>query len=405
MSGEASAIVISIGAQTEFGKISQRLNIKPPVTEFERGIRHFGYLLLEITLTLVITIFAINVYFHRPVLDSLLFALALAVGLTPQLLPAIISINLASGAKRMASQQVIVRRLNSIENFGSMNVLCSDKTGTLTEGIMKVRSALRPDEQSSEKVLLYAYLNAFFQSGFSNPTDLAIRSYGQERLDISSYKKQDEVPYDFQRKRLTIVVSKDDLHLMVTKGAVKNVLEICTTAELAPGVVVKTAEAEAQIQQRYQSLSTQGFRTLGVAYKEVTTTPITKDDEKGMIFLGFLVFEDPPKSGIVETISQLKQLGVSLKVITGDNRLVAANVGQQVGVATTRLLTGPDLNTLSDTALVRQVNDVDIFAEVEPNQKERLLLRFKKSGECRGLYRRRYQRWRLHCMPPMWGYL
>lgn len=384
VSGEASAVVVSVGAETAFGKISQRLNTRPPVTEFERGIRHFGSLLLEITLILVISIFAINVYFHRPVLDSLLFALALAVGLTPQLLPAIISINLAAGAKRMASQQVIVRRLNSIENFGSMNVLCSDKTGTLTEGLMRVHAALQPDAQPSKKVLFYAYLNAFFQSGFPNPTDQALRTYGQDHLDVSTYKKQDEVPYDFLRKRLTIVVDKDDLHLMVTKGAVPKMLEICTSAELAPGTVVKIAQAQAQIHQCYQDLSAQGFHTLALAYKEVTAAPVTKDDEKDMTFLGFLVFEDPPKPGIIEAIAQLKQLGVSLKVITGDNRLVAAHVGQQVGIATTHLLTGSDLHAINDTALVSQVNDVDIFAEVEPNQKERLLLALRKAGNVVG---------------------
>lgn len=245
ISGEAQAVVIAVGTATEFGKISQSLKVRPPATEFERGIRHFGTLLLEITFLLVVSIFAINVYFHRSVLDSLLFALALAVGLTPQLLPAIISINLASGAKRMANQQVIVRRLNSIENFGSMNVLCSDKTGTLTEGVMKVRATLGPDEQPGEKVLLYGYLNASFQSGFPNPTDLAIQAYAREHLDISAYQKQDEIPYDFLRKRLTIVVRKDDHHLMVTKGAAANILEICTTAELAPGNVVGIVAAQA----------------------------------------------------------------------------------------------------------------------------------------------------------------
>ncbi len=384
VSGSATAVVISIGIETEFGQISQRLKLRSPVTEFERGIRHFGYLLMEITLTLVIGIFAINVYLQRPVLESLLFAVALAVGLTPQLLPAIISINLASGAKRMASQKVIVKRLNSIENFGSMNVFCSDKTGTLTEGIMKVRSALQLDEQDSEKVLLYAYLNAFFQTGFINPTDQAISEYCHDHIDVSSYKKQDEIPYDFLRKRLTVVVAKDDLHLMVTKGAVSNVLDVCATAELAPGRVVEIAHAEAQIQRCYQDLSAQGFHTLGVAYKEVTAAPVTKDDEKAMTFLGFLVFYDPPKPGIVETITQLKQLGVSLKVITGDNRLVAANVGQQVGLSTTHLLTGPDLHKINDAALIRQVNDVDIFAEVEPNQKERLLIALRKAGNVVG---------------------
>jgi Mg2+-importing ATPase len=303
VSGEAQAVVIAVGTATEFGKISQNLKVRPPATEFERGIRRFGTLLLEITFLLVVSIFAINVYFHRSVLDSLLFALALAVGLTPQLLPAIISINLASGAKRMANQQVIVRRLNSIENFGSMNVLCSDKTGTLTEGVMKVCAILGPDEQPREKVLLYGYLNASFQSGFPNPTDLAIQIYARERLDISAYQKQDEISYDFLRKRLTIVVRKDDYHLMVTKGAVANVLAICATAELAPGNVVGIVEAQAQIQRAYQHLSAQGFHTLGVAYKEGTAAPVTKDDEKGMTFLGFLVFEDPPRLGIIETIA------------------------------------------------------------------------------------------------------
>lgn len=384
VSGSATAVVISIGEETEFGQISQHLKSRPPVTEFERGIQHFGYLLMEVTLILVISIFGINVYFHRTVLDSLLFALALAVGLTPQLLPAIISINLASGAKRMASHKVIVKRLNSIENFGSMNVFCSDKTGTLTEGIMKLRSALQHDEQNSDKVLLYAYLNAFFETGFTNPTDKAIREYGSSQIDVSSYKKQDEIPYDFLRKRLTVVVAKDDLHLMVTKGAVSNVLDMCSNAELAPGRVVEIAQAEAQIQHCYQNLSAQGLRTLGVAYKEVTAAPITKDDEKAMTFLGFLVSYDPPKPGIGDTITRLKQLGVSLKVITGDNRLVAANVGQQVGLSTTHLLTGPDLHKIDDMALVKQVNDVDIFAEVEPNQKERLLTALRKAGNVVG---------------------
>ncbi len=208
VSGSARALVARTGTETEFGQVSARLKPRSPETEFEHGVRHFGYLLMEVTLLLVISIFAINVYFHRPVLDSLLFSLALAVGLTPQLLPAIISINLAYGAKRMAQQKVIVKRLASIENFGSMNVLCSDKTGTLTEGMVKLSAAIDFDGHDSEKVLLYAYLNAVYQTGFTNPIDEAIRTY--RTFDVSSYRKLDEVPYDFVRKRLTVLFAKED---------------------------------------------------------------------------------------------------------------------------------------------------------------------------------------------------
>lgn len=207
VSGSAQAVVVGTGVQTEFGKVSERLKLRPPETEFEHGVRHFGYFLMEVTLVLVVATLAINVYFARSVLDSLLFSLALAVGLTPQLLPAIISINLAHGAKIMATQKVIVKRLASIENFGSMNVLCSDKTGTLTEGLIKIQSVLDFNGNPSQKAQLYAYLNASYQTGFTNPVDDAICSAG---VDAAGYTKLDEVPYDFIRKRLSILVSKDN---------------------------------------------------------------------------------------------------------------------------------------------------------------------------------------------------
>ena len=220
-----------------------------------------GYLLMEVTLVLVIAIFAINVYFHRPVLESFLFSLALAVGLTPQLLPAIISINLAHGAKRMALGKVIVRRLSSIENFGSMNVLCSDKTGTLTEGVVRVRSALDVEGQESEKVLLYAYLNAFFETGFANPIDEAIRTH--RRFDLSGYRKLDEVPYDFIRKRLSVLVADKDRHLMVTKGALANVLAVCSTAETAEGADVEIAAVRDQIDSTFRGALRPGIPHAG----------------------------------------------------------------------------------------------------------------------------------------------
>jgi len=389
VSGSARALVARTGTETEFGQVSARLKLRPPETEFEHGVKHFGYLLMEVTLLLVISIFAINVYFHRPVLDSLLFSLALAVGLTPQLLPAIISINLAYGAKRMAQQKVIVKRLASIENFGSMNVLCSDKTGTLTEGVVKLSAAIDFEGHDSEKVLLYAYLNAVYQTGFTNPIDEAIRTY--RTFDVSSYQKLDEVPYDFVRKRLTVLFVKEDTHFLVTKGALKNVLDVCTTAEATATdkagstTTVDIATLREQIQQRYEELSGQGCRTLGLAYRQVgANSRCSKADETNMTFLGFLVFFDPAKPGIIETINSLKQLGVSLKIITGDNQLVAAHISQQVGLANTHILTGPDLNKMSNPALLKQVNDVSVFAEVEPNQKERILIAMKKAGNVVG---------------------
>jgi Mg2+-importing ATPase len=383
VSGSARAVVARTGKETEFGNVSERLKLRPPETEFERGVRRFGYLLMEITLVLVIAIFATNVFLSRPVLDSFLFALALAVGLTPQLLPAIISINLAHGAKRMALNKVIVKRLASIENFGSMSVLCSDKTGTLTEGIVKLHSALNVDGQESEQVLLYAFLNASYETGFMNPIDEAIRKYRQ--FDLSNFKKLDEIPYDFIRKRLSILTSKGEAQLMVTKGALSNVLDVCSSAEIAEGRIVDIGTVEERVRRQFEEFSRKGFRTLGVAYKNVgSATVITREQEADMTFLGFLILFDPPKPGIIETIRQLKQLGVSLKIITGDNRLLAANVSQQVELLNPGILTGEDLHRMSDEALLKRVNEVDVFAEVEPNHKERLILALKKAGHVVG---------------------
>ena len=383
VSGTGKVLVVQTGKMTEFGKVSERLKLRPQETEFEHGIRRFGFLLLEVTLVLVITIFAINVYLARPVLDSFLFSLALAVGLTPQLLPAIISINLAHGAKRMAEEKVIVKRLASIENFGSMNIICSDKTGTLTEGIVHIRSALDIEGNPSDKVLLFAYLNAHFETGFANPIDQAIRAYQQ--FDVTGYEKTDEIPYDFLRKRLSIVVTHEGNHLMVTKGALMNVLEVCTTAETKDGKVSGLDSQAEMIRKRFSEFSAEGFRILGLAYKAITSGPaISKSDESGMTFLGFLVLYDPPKPDITETITNLKQLGVSLKIITGDNRLVAETMGKQMSLKNLKILTGLQLRDMNDNALIRHVMDTDIFAEIEPNQKERIIMAFRKAGNVVG---------------------
>jgi Mg2+-importing ATPase len=383
VSGWGKAAVVHTGRQTEFGRISERLTLRSPETEFERGIKKFGYFLMEVTSILVIIIFAVNVILARHVLDSFLFSLALAVGLTPQLLPAIISINLAHGANRMAGKKVIVKRLSSIENLGSMNTLCSDKTGTLTEGVVQLHDYLDCYGNRSEKVVRHAYINASFESGFANPIDDAIRATAHS--DLSGYGKLDELPYDFIRKRLSILVSCQGKNVLMTKGAVDNILSVCIAAESADGTLHPIAEVRDEIRRHYETFSAQGYRLLGVAYRDLTPqSKLMNSSESSMIFLGFVVFSDPPKAQVMETIQRLRDLGVSLKIITGDNHLVASTISRQVGLPDSEMLTGGEIRHMSDEALLKRVNEVGVFAEVEPNQKERIILSLKKSGNVVG---------------------
>ena len=383
VSGSGKALVVAIGRDTEFGKVSERLQLRPPETDFEQGVRRFGYLLMEVSLLLVLGIFACNVYLQRPVMDSLLFSMALAVGLTPQLLPAIVSINLAAGARRMAERRVIVKRLSSIENLGSMNVLCTDKTGTLTEGEVALQSVDDINGKPSARGLLHVYLNASFETGFANPIDAAICRHGV--IDIAAWHKLDEVPYDFVRKRLTVVVDGPDGVWMVTKGALAQVLAVCDRAEDAAGAEQPLDGLRAQIEARFAAYSGEGQRTLGLARKRLNgARTIGKVDEVGMCFMGFVLFTDPLKPGIATTISRLGELGVALKVITGDNALVARAVARQIGFADAGMLTGAEMHGMSDGALLQRVGSAQLFAEVEPNQKERIIHALRKAGNVVG---------------------
>jgi Mg2+-importing ATPase len=338
---------------------------------------------MEVTLILVLSIFAVNIYFHRPVIDSLLFSLALAVGLTPQLLPAIISINLSHGAKNIARKKVIVKKLSCIENFGSMNVLCSDKTGTLTEGKVQIKEFMNWRGYKSDKVHFYSYLNSTYETGFKNPIDTAIVNY--LKLDINRYPKADEIPYDFIRKRLSIVVDSPEGHIVITKGAFQNVIDCCSKVEIEEGLLKNIQEYKIDLNKQFEQLSIQGLRAIAIAYKNIgTKNRIEKAEESNLIFLGFITFYDPPKEGIIETISNLKQMGISLKIITGDNKYIAAQLGQKVWSRIPHVLTGKEMQSISDEALVHQVNAIDIFAEVEPNQKEKILLALKKTGNVVG---------------------
>jgi P-type Mg2+ transporter len=382
ISGTATAIVVHTGKSTEFGQVSERLKLRPAETEFERGLSQFGYFLMEVTLILVVLIFVANVYLQRPVLESFMFSLALAVGLTPQLLPAIVSVNLARGAKKMADKQVIVKRLPAIENFGSMNVFCTDKTGTLTEGAVKIHAAVDVEGKESDRVLLYAYLNAASESGYVNPIDNAIREH--KTFDITAYQKLDEVPYDFNRKRLSILFKHEQRSLIVIKGALKNILAVCSTVETADGQTIDITDQRTKLQQQATDLGSKGFRALGVAYRKFDQDSFDKDDETAMTFLGYLALFDPPKAGIADTLKELQRLGITPKMITGDSHAVAVSIIQQVGLPAPKTLTGPEMNQLSDAALLHRVQQVTVFAEVEPNQKERIIIALKKAGNVVG---------------------
>ena len=383
ISGTAKAVVVNTGKNTEFGQIAHQLKIQEPETEFERGIRKFGYMLMTVTFILVFSIFTINIILKEPVMESFMFSLALAVGLTPQLLPVIITNNLSRGAKEMTKLNVIVKKLSSIENLGSMNILCSDKTGTLTEGAVKLKDSLGISGKYSEKVSLFAYINAFFESGFINPIDEAIRESAKH--DINKFTKLAEEPYDFIRKRLSILVSytenNEDRNIIITKGAFDNILDICKKAETDEGSLLDIDAVKKDITDRYHEYSDNGYRILGMAYKDIGKTKhFSRTDENDMIFLGFIIMYDPPKAGIENTIKDLKRLGISLKIITGDNRYIAGSLMRQIGFHHANIMTGADLRETNDMALVRCAIRTSVFAEVEPNQKERIILALKKAG-------------------------
>ncbi|MEO8562246.1 MAG: magnesium-translocating P-type ATPase [bacterium] len=387
-SGTARMLIVQTGKATMFGQIAQRLSLRPDETDFERGIRRFGYLLTQVMLVMVIIVLAANLWLHKPLIDSLLFSLALAVGLTPELLPAIISITLSHGAQKMATRGVIVRRLNAIENFGSVDVLCTDKTGTLTEGVVRLDGAVDPQGQPSATVLHSAHLNAHFQTGVDNPLDAAVEAYAKEKgSEVGAESKVDEIPYDFVRKRLSVVTADaSGARTLTCKGALDNVLTCCGMVEVGTEVRALDDAQRAAIETLYSEWSDKGFRVLGLARKHVETRAAvySRDDEQAMTFAGFLLFFDPPKADVAQAIQDLHARGVQLKIITGDNQKVARHVAEAVRLPFTEVLTGRELAEMSDPALWHRAERTTIFAEVDPNQKERIILALKKTGHVVG---------------------
>jgi Mg2+-importing ATPase len=377
VSGSGMAVVVKTGSYTEYGKIVKRILERRPETEFERGLRRFGYMIMEVTFMLVIFVFFINALYLRDVLESMLFAVALAVGLTPELLPVIISINLSKGALGMSKKGVIVKQLSSIQNFGNMDVLCTDKTGTLTENKVTLMLHVDIEGKDNDKVLLYSYLNSHFETGLKNPLDDAILEH--KEVNITSFEKIDEVPFDFTRRRVSVVTEHERQRFFITKGAPEEIIKVCLYYEFAGKILDITSEMQRKIEQKYYDLSAEGFRVLGISYKKVKEEKSVYSiyDETEMVFLGFVAFMDPPKETAKESLQLLTKYGVELKILTGDNEFVTRKVCEQLSFPIKGVVLGSELSKMNDDALARVAEQVNIFARVTPAQKDRIISALK----------------------------
>jgi Mg2+-importing ATPase len=395
ISGTATANVTATGKNTVFGDIATRLAKRAPETEFERGTRRFGFLIMRTTILLVLFVLLITVLFHRPFLESLLFAVALAVGLTPEFLPMITTVTLGRGAVHMARKNVIVKHLDAMQNFGSIDVLCSDKTGTLTSGEMSLEQHLDPFGAACERVFLLAFLNSLHETGITNPLDEAIKERRQsdpldtavlkhDHPDIHDYQKVDEIPFDFERRRVSIVVKHNDETLFITKGAPESVLSTCTSYELNDQQHPLDG-SQPRIENTYRDLCAKGYRSLAVAYAHVPAKDVyTASDENGLVLAGFLAFSDPPLATAKSTLDALRRDGIQVKILTGDNELVTQHICSQVGLDSGRIVLGTELEKISDPALAHIVEQTSVFARVSPAQKNRIILALKNRSHVVG---------------------
>ena len=376
VSGTATALVTATGSKTAFGEIAARLASRPPQTEFDRGLKSFSLLITQTVFFLILFIFLVGILGRHPPFETVLFAIALAVGLTPEFLPMITTVTLGRGAQRMAKQKVIVKHLESIQNFGSIDTLCSDKTGTLTSGETQLEGYLDLQGNPSDRVLLFSYVNSSYETGIRSPLDEAIVQHNS--TDITGYSKVGEIPFDFERRCLSVIVGHGDELLLITKGAPESVLPLCSAYELGGECQALDDEAHARFVQRYQNLSSQGYRVLAVAYRSIPQqTTYRKTDEQTLILLGFLTFADPPKPDVAQVLQALQADGVQVKILTGDNELVTRHVCEQVGLDGGRIVLGSELDHMSDTALSQVVEQANVFARVSPVQKNRIILALK----------------------------
>jgi Mg2+-importing ATPase len=373
VSGTGLGVAVKTGIATQFGELSRKLATMAMETSFDKGIRKFTWLMIRFMLFLVVFIFGINALLKGDFIEALLFSLAVAVGLTPEMLPMLVAINLSKGAIAMSKKQVIVKRLSSIQNFGAMDVLCTDKTGTLTLDRIVLEKHCDVVMKEDDDVLRFAYINSFYQTGLRNILDRAILKH--EKLLVKEYKKVDEVPFDFSRKIMSVVVEMDGKHIIVAKGAPEEIFKRCTKFELDGEILDMEDLIVTDLKEEYNDLSADGFRVLAIAYKDVENKKdvYSKDDEQGLILKGYVAFLDPPKSTAKKTIEALKSLGIEFKILTGDNELVTKKICSEVGLDVKGLITGDEIEKISDEELRELVKTTSVFARLSPLQKERII--------------------------------
>ncbi|MBN8823332.1 MULTISPECIES: magnesium-translocating P-type ATPase [unclassified Spirosoma] len=371
VSGSGKALVIHTGQHTVFGNVVQSAS-SVVETSFDKGLKDFGFMLMRITLALSAFILVINLINQKSLIESALFALALAVGMAPELLPAITTIAMSAGAKRLLDKKVIVKKLNSIQNLGEISLLCTDKTGTITEGAIQINGLVDAWGQSSDFVKTMVYYNALFETGYSNPIDEAIRSLTFD-TPVAKPTKLGEIPYDFTRKRLSIAIDTGTEKRLISKGAFTECLSICSAVRMPDGTTNPIATYRQAIEKQFEQFGQNGMRALAVCYKDSQHETFSKADEVDMTFAGFVLMKDPIKAGVVEAIGALKQLNIDFKIISGDNRIVAQAIGRQIGIDNPVVMTGKELLTIDATTLPQKVKSAHIFSEVEPQQKEHII--------------------------------
>jgi Mg2+-importing ATPase len=383
VSGTATAEVVATGPRTAFGDIAARLSTRPEETAFDRGLRGVGRLIAATVFFLVLFLIVVGILRHRDPLQSLMFAVALAVGLTPEFLPMITTVTLSKGAVAMARKKVIVKHLSSIQNLGSLDVLCSDKTGTLTTGTMSFDRSLDAFGKPSSHALELAFLNSKFETGIRSPLDDVISR--QSPQNTVGYTKCDEIPFDFERKRLSVVVERQSQRILITKGAPEGMIPLLSSYEVDGKVEAIGEDAVKIIRQASNDLNSQGYRSLAVAYVEVPArADYSVQDERNLILAGFLTFSDPPLPDAAQVLGSLKDDGVAIKVISGDNDLVTARICAQVGLNTGRVVTGDEIVNMTDPALAHGAEQAQAFARISPAQKNRILLALKHNGHAVG---------------------
>ena len=389
VSGSGTAVVIQTGFDTYLGRMSKEIDNKKEITNFEKGMNNITKLLIKYMVVVSIAVFVIYAFIRHDLMEALLFALSVAVGITPSMLPMIVNVNLTKGSKTLAKKKTLVKNIQSIQNLGAIDILCTDKTGTLTQDKITLQKYINVMGEEDLDILKYAYLNSYYGTGIKNLVDKAVIAYGNQhkiKQVLKEYEKVDEIPFDYTRKRMSVVVKSEDGYRMLTKGAIEEILKCCKQVKYKDEIIPITDDLVKQIEVNANNLSNMGMQVIALATKKEYpgVNVFNSNDESEMTFVGYVAFLDPPKKDVKKTINDLRKIGVKTKILTGDNAYATKNICNTVGLRSDRIITGVELDKMSDEELEKAVEEVDVFARLNPLQKERVVKTYKKNGHVVG---------------------